>query len=366
MIGFEPPSHPMPEDINLLIDRFQCLDLADAPLIEPAAMHPLLAPGDFANFSGLPGCGKTRLAADLILAVIAEHRGGLALGGLFKFDIDLLRDKNIAILDAENNRFRWQSILRQKFVREGIPQPDLKKRVIYIQPHRVDLHQPAEWTPASEKLASALHYSHVGLVIGDTLGRIWAPDDINNTTWTQRGFAPFRTACQQHGISGVMLTHTPKGQGNNKESASGPIGTSFQEGQADVQIIITRTKIDGRPGIELIHRKSRRSFWIQQGSKVSLQFTPELGYKLVGNWQREWPHECPDYDEQAGGLEPTTRERLVGYLRDHASTAVRTPEAAEFLGIGDRAVRDHFSDLEAEGLVAREGNGPSTTWRWRG
>lgn len=348
------------DQINRLISRLRPLDLVEAPPVEPALLAPFWAAGDFVNLSGPPGCGKTLLAADVVLAALHPARAGRALSGLLRFDFARLDGGKVAILDAENSPVRWSSLLRRKLLAENLDPFEIKWAPLYVRPADVGLQVTGNWERASVAFASALASVRVRVLIVDTLGRTWAPDDINSTSWVQRGLAPFRAACQEHGISAVLLSHTRRRRGMDDPEPTGPIGSSFQEGQVDGQIILNRSQ--GGHGLTLTLQKSRRAFWIQQGSKVTLRFQSGLSYAPDAGWEQIWPHECPDYDEQGDDVEPVTSAKLTALLRSEPTREWTTAEVANVLDRRERTVRHHMQALVRTGYARRIGNGPTTRW----
>jgi hypothetical protein len=350
--------------INSLIERFETLDLSSAALIEPALLEPFLAPGDFLNISAAAGTGKSMLGADMILGAVADYREGVALGGLIRFDTSRLTGRNVAIIDAEDMRHRWETYVRRRAEREGRGNLDLGARVIYIKPTDFGLHVPASWTTASENTALALAHCQVELVLIDTLARVWAPDDVSSSGWVQRGLAPFRAACKRYGITVIALSHTPRPTAD-KRNPVGPIGTSFQESQVDTQIIMTRTIVNGGQGVELEMRKCRRAYWIQQGIKVRVRFTSALGYEPVGNWQDVLSHGPLD-DSPLDEPYLSSEARVLDSLKASAPKWVSSTNISTDLDVSPRTVTSCLNNLKRRSLAEKEGNGPSRRWRYCG
>ena len=359
------PKGSFTHEANQLTDHFHSLHLDSAPEVEPSILAPFWSVGDFINFSGPAGSGKTRIAADIVIAACFPHREGSSLGGLLKFDLEKLGGRKIAIIDAENDRYRWASILRQKLRREGISDFNGQERIVHIRASEIGIQQAANWAQVSDSLATALAWNRVGFVIGDTLARIWAPDEINSPAWVQQGFAVFRDTCRKFEVSGLMLTHTKRRGNSNDPAPEGPIGSSFQESQADGQIMISPTRTGASGGVKLTHRKSRRSFWIAQGSSVTLRFTRELGYEGTGDWQKTWPYECPNLDDFEPASTPDTPAGVEQLLAKAPCEGLTSKAIADDLGVDHRTVNRHLNRLEQDGRAERTGGGPSTRWRSR-
>lgn len=349
------------DDINELINRMGTLNPSGASAVEPALVGPFWAVGDFINFSSPAGCGKTMVAADVILGAVLPQRGGAALGGLLQFNRDLLGGGPIAIIDGENSYPRWNSIIRRKLEAEGADPKSADSKIKYITPTRFNLQNPSEWTEASIRLAKAFACIRVRFVVIDSLARIWAPDDINSTAWVQQGLVPFRAACQDYGISALLLSHTKRRQRTDDPAPTGPIGTSFQEGQIDGQIVMSRIKQE--IGIKLFHQKSRRSYWIQQGSSVSLLFKPGLGYEPEAGWESRWPHQCPDFDSMALENKLDFRTEIARLLQATPSQEWSVAEIVQKLGRSDRTIRHNLQKLESADRACKTGQGRNTRWR---
>ena len=349
------------DDVNALIDKMRTLKPLEAPIVEPALLAPFWAVGDFVNLSGPPGCGKSFLAADIIIGATHPRRAGWALGGLLRFDLDLLGLGPIAIIDAEGSYSRWGSILRRKMLAEGLDPKEAIRAIKYMRPSDLGLQSPSMWEEASLRLARALATISVRFFVADTLGRIWAPDDINSTNWVQRGLGPFRSACNEYGIGGLFLSHTKRRKNNDDHDPTGPIGSSFQECQVDAQIVLSRVK--GGHGLSLTHQKSRRSDWIEQSSKVTLHFKGRLGYEPQVGWQKLWPHECPDYTAEEVETEPATSAKIAELLKAQPAKEWTTAEIADELDRHERTIRHHLQALEKTGYARKVGNGPQTRWR---
>ncbi len=188
----------------------------------------------------------------------------------------------------------------------------------------------------------------------------WAPRDMNSPEWVFDGLAQFRGECKERGVTVVALTHTRRPTGDG-QSPVGPIGTSYQENQADSQIIVSRLK-GPSAGIHMTMTKSRRAFWIQQGAHVDLQFTATLGYQPVGSALTRWP-----LDWSAAAMLPEatdTQFRIEQVFRQNGGTQLTTKTIADALGLTERTVRGHCSELEKRGLIQRIGGGPSSAWKW--
>lgn len=343
------------------IGYFRDIDVLNAPTVEPPMLAPFSGIGDFTNVSAPAACGKTSLEVDLLLAAAHPDRLGLALGGAMRFTEQPFGKIKCAIIDAENNQIRWESMIRRKCVQEGLNPGELAS-IRYMRAGDFGLGHANTRTRNSRALAEALWRDCRKFVVVDTLAMAWAPRDLNSPEWVFEGVAPFRTACKDMGITVHALTHTRRPTADGP-SAAGPIGTSFQEIQADAQIIVSRLK-SSPAGIRMTALKSRRAFWIPQGAYVDLRFTSTLGYEPVGNSLDRWPHEWP-------GAEAATESDVVGtqllierMLRTNGAVALTTKEISAALNISDRTVRDHCKALADRGVIMRVGNGPSSAWKW--
>lgn len=345
-----------------VLARFRTLDPIASDPVETAFLAPLVGVGDFLSVSGEAGCGKTMLAADILLGFAHPGRRGSALGGLFQFNPIYNCEGNVGIIDAENSPPRWQSLLRRKMEAENLDPDVLRGTIEYVSPYDVGLHHNAKWTERSHLLAEALATRAIRFVIIDSLGRAWAPEDLNSTGWVQQGLAPFRSACRDHHITVLALTHTKRTTGQYASEAVGPLGSSLQEAQVDAQVMMTLDS-DGR-GCRLKMRKSRRACWIRPGAAVNLDFTDQLGYRPQEDWPAIWPHEQPVEGEEADD-HPGIRAQILRLIDDEQSGSLKSSAIASTLGCSSHTVTNHLNKLKDAGRVIHEGNGRSSRWRRR-
>lgn len=342
------------------IGCFQDIDILHAPTVEPAMLAPFCAPGDLLNISGPAGCGKTSIATDVLLAAAHPGRLGVALGGAMQFAELPFGKLKCAVIDAETSKGRWESMLARKCAQEGLNPKDLAS-IRYMRASDFGLGQPSTRAEHSLALAEALGRDQRKLVIIDTLAMTWAPRDMNNPEWVFDGLAQFRAECKNRGVTVIALTHTrrPTKDGPNPV---GPIGTSYQENQADSQIIVSRLK-GPSAGIRMTTTKSRRAFWIQQGSHIDLRFTVDLGYEPDGNSLERWPHEWPGADAATPPEVLGTQLRIEQMFRQSAGAPLTTPMIVATQSLSESSVRAHCRKLAARGVIQRVGNGPASAWK---
>ena len=359
--GDSPSHYGMSPRAAEFIGYFRDIDILSASPTEPAMLAPLCAAGDFLNISGPAGCGKTSVAVDILLAAAHAGRLGAALGGTMQFAESPYGCIKCAIIDAENCQSRWESKLRLKCQQEGLD-PAAVGSIRYMRAGDFCLGRANSRSENSRALAEALARDQRKLIIIDTLAMAWAPHDMNSPDWVFDGLAPFRAACKDQGVTVIALTHTRR-LTKDGPGPVGPIGTSFQENQADAQVIVSRLK--GPPaGIRLTATKSRRAFWISQGAYVDLRFTPTLGYEPVGNSLDRWPHSWPEADAAATPEAVGTVLRIEHEFHQSGGAPLTTRAIAASLGLSDRTVRDHCHSLLKRGVIGRVGNGPTSAWKW--
>lgn len=340
--------------------RFCTLNPLESTPIEPAVLHPLAAEADLVNFSGSAGTGKTTLAVDVAIAWLHPSREGRALGGLLKFSTGYRESGNIAIIDGENSRPRWQSQLRRMLEAEGLDPLEFRHSIKYVNPADLGLQQAAHWRERSILLADALKELNVVFVILDSLGRIWCPDEINSTPWVQQGLTAYRDACKTRNITTLALSHTRRRTGRDDPGAVGPLGSSMQEGQVDTQVIVTMDP--GGNGIKLKLLKCRRAFWINPGSTVAVRFSGSCGYKPQDDWAKHWPHECPESPHgEHNAVGPSAP--ILAVLSAAPDRTMRASAIADQLGLSKRTVTKYLRALSDQGTTKRLGRGPATSWR---
>lgn len=343
------------------IGLFQDIDVLESKSVEPASIAPFCTFGDFMILSSLAGTGKTTLAADLLLGAAHPDRLGLALGGLFRVAHNEGKSTRCAVIDAEGTRVRWESILRRKIALEGLD-PKLLGSIRYIRAAEFQLHNPYRREEASRTLAEALAHDERRIVFLDTVAAVWSPGSLNDAEWVFAGLKAFRETAQAHGITCVGLAHTRR-KSRDEGRPYTPIGSSQQENQADVVLSASRIKNGGLAGVSIAHHKSRRSFWIVQGSSVCLRFTAEFGFTPEGSWESTWPHEWsasngnPDVDSLPLLLQIERAFKQAG------SRPLTTSNLVEQLGGSDRTIRSHIGNLVARGFVRQERSGRSTRYR---
>jgi len=345
-----------------LVGKFEDIDLQSAQLIEPASLGPFCAAGDFLNISAPAGIGKTSLGVDLLIGAFHPQRQGLALGGLFAFYPDEPRPLKCAIIDSESTKSRWATSIRRRIQLEGLD--EYRGPIIrHITPSKFYLDDSTNRKHNSRMLAEALAEDFREFVLIDTLAMAWRPNNLNDSEWVFDGIAPFREACHEFGITVVALTHTARPH-QGGAGPVGPIGSSFQENQADAQLILSRIGKGKTAGIRLTHRKSRRSFWIQQDTHVDLRFTSKLGYDVVGSWAETWPMNWTDEDNSCS--EPQdNRYRIECCVRKAGKNGISSESVANELGIKRRTTCDNLQKLKDAGIVTKIGTAQNTRWRLR-
>jgi hypothetical protein len=295
-----------------------------------------------------------------LIGATHPDRYGKALGGLFQFFPDEPRPIKCAIIDAESTKSRWESAITRRLQLEDLARFD-KPGIRYINPSKLGLDSQKFRTKNSQYLAEALAHDSREFVLIDTLAMMWKPTNLVDPEWVFAGLAPFREACQSYGITVVALSHTPR-PGQPGSRPFGPIGTSFQENQADAQLIISRLAKNKSLGIRLCHRKSRRSFWIQQDSYVDLGFDGKQGYAPVGNRANEWPM----YWSESQRIEPifqTPFAQVERAVRAAGTCGTTAALIASELDISGRAVRGHLNALAADKIIVKVNNGRNTAWK---
>lgn len=359
--GFD--REPAPEDldpaISNVIQRIHPLNIMASPVIEPSIIDPICGIGDSAIIAASPGIGKTLLTADLIVAWCHPERSYQALGGLLRIDSVYANNYSIAIIDGENTPDRWQTTIRRKIEAERLDPNRFRPVVNYLRPSDVGLHKPNSWTARSQNVARALAELNVALVIIDTVGRMWSPEDLAKGDWVQRGLAPFRSACQELGITVIGLAHTRRSQGKGDSGPRGPLGSTLQEAQVDTFVLMDKAKF-GR-GCRLSLRKCRRAPWIIPGATVELMFTEELSYDPQPEWAELWPRD-PSACSFSVRENETYGVQLARYLRTHSDTWFKSAELAEAVGCEKRTITGYLKDLGRR--VVRNGRGRATKWRW--
>jgi len=356
------PLPPLSDRANDLIGKFQSLTLSNSQPVETAFIAPICAPGDCIIFSGPAGVGKSGMGGDLILGAAHPDRQGRTLGGLFRFSIPSGQTIKCACLDAESSKVRFESGLHRKMEKEGLA-PDGLGCVRYISASDCGLDNVNQRKQNSQALAEALAHDRVQFVIIDTIANAWAPPNINDPEWVFSGLKVFREFCQKFGITIVAFTHPNRKAGQETRSFN-PMGTSQQENQADTQISVTRILGKRPDGIQLCLRKSRRAFWINQGSIVSLRFTPEYGYEPLGDWEKTWPHEWDGDSGLSDLANQSTIFKVESVLKGASPEGLSAQAIATKINCSDRTVRSNLNKLEKGNLAARVGRGPSTTWRF--
>lgn len=344
-----------------ILGRIRPLNLHEAPAIEPTIIDPICAPGDTAIVAGGPGCGKTNLVSDIIVGWGHPQRQNRALGGVLRINSTYSRNQRIAVIDGENTQDRWQTTILRKLKAEKLDVSLFGDVVDYVRPREIGLYDPLSWTRQSENLAQALAERNVALVVVDTLGRMWSPEDPNRADWVQQAFSPFRSACQELDISVIALAHTRRSQGRNDPGPVGPIGSTMQEAQADTLILMDMVK--GGTGCRLRLQKCRRAPWIRPGSPICFKFTDGFGYEPQDDPQSAWPLDPSICVTEVASVAPV-RARLVTIIRESPARDYKAAELAEMLSCSRHHVTNQLKSLG--GCVAKSGQGPATTWRWRG
>ena len=96
------PYRTLGPQANKLIGRFHGIEVDASPAEELAFIAQLRAPGDVVGYSGLPGCAKTSLTMDLVMAAIAPARNGVAQSGLFQIDVSMIGTGKIGFQNGES------------------------------------------------------------------------------------------------------------------------------------------------------------------------------------------------------------------------------------------------------------------------
>lgn len=337
-----------------LSEAVQQLDILNSPATEPALLSPFWSAqeGDQILIAGLRATGKSTIAADIALASCIPEFEGKALQGVLQWDLARLDGRKIAIIDGENSPYRWETLLRRLLEHRGID-PELcreliKERFIYLHVRDLGLREKAHWESRSQEVANLLGELGVGFCVMDSAGRVWGASNLNDTDWVQGGLAPYAEGCkcQANPIAGGILAHVRRPT-KNEPRAVGPLGSSTQENYVDGLLIVEPSG----DGIRIRHEKSRRPWWIKQGTSVQIDWPAgKIGFEPVGDWATVWP-DSPPTESEASHARMTTQ--VLAIVRAGAPRTVSTKDIAASLSIGERQVRRHLERLEAAGELKR-------------
>lgn len=262
-------------------------------------MSPFIRQGDTVLLTGGKGQGKSTMLADVTLAYLLpkELEGASeALCGALRVDRDVWRDRNVCIIDAENDPPEWKDFLRDSLAARGVVNllDEICDRVIWsnARQHNWDnLEWLRQWMQA--QFIPELLSMNVGLIILDSMHAIWTKELIK-PDWVTGGVEPLRATLKNAGITMVCITHTSRDHKEKMEQNEFlPYGTVRQDQACDTMIGIKRNPKERKITLRL--EKRRAGKWNLEGSKCSLAESPTFGgyQRIIHN---DWLHENPNPD----------------------------------------------------------------------
>ena len=334
------------------------LDPRGCPAVEPAILHPFFGKGDLGILAGPAGCGKTTAALNILLSFVVPQMEGASLDGVFRVGEVFSARARVALVDAENPKDRCGSMVRGQLESRGIPIDAAGDRLLHVDARDLIGRHGASATDRAIALARLLARREVEFFVGDSIARIFDPEDVRSEGWVQRCLVPFRHECQRLGISGLFLAHTAR-PGEKASGPQGPFGSVFQDAQTDV-VLMARSLDAKGSGIRIEHKKSRRPRRIRGNTAVEWKFTGDGGYSVRSDWGHEWPH-----DQTAAPATESTAQKILDVIADAGSAGLSSTSIAELVELSDGTVRKHLRRLADSRKVEKQGAGRATVWRLR-
>jgi hypothetical protein len=141
-----------------------------------------------------------------------------------------------------------------------------------IPAEKTGLSRPKERPEAIEAVLDALDYLKAGVLIVDVISDVFGMLDPGSPDWVVEGLRPLVSGTKERGIITILSAHTSTmGKGER------PLGTSQQEGTADV--VLQAREREHIPGLALTLRKYRSHgrYWIQKGTTAKIAFGDQGG-----------------------------------------------------------------------------------------
>lgn len=297
---YQNPDDGVPESATDYTTGYHRLNSPIADERRPMLVRPFIREGDAVLLTGARGQGKSTWAADYVLAHLIPdglRDANTAFCGAFEVDRDIWGDRNVCIMDAENEPAEWKDLLQASVKARGQLSvfEDMLGRVIWsnARQHNWDnLEWMRGWMLA--EFIPELLSMRVGLLIMDSMHAIWTKE-LFMPDWVTGGVEPLRAALKSAKITLLCLTHTSR---DHKDKLAGnkfmPFGTTRQEQACDTMIGIERKPEDRTITLRL--EKRRAGKWNVEGSKCKLAESPTFGgyQRIITN---EWLHENPRPEE---------------------------------------------------------------------
>jgi len=339
-------------------DYFEILDPWASPKIEPALLAPLVGVGDLCLIAGSPGSGKTSLACSLLCGLLHRSLAPFSLGGALVPNLDQFDGSGVAIVDAENSKARWHSILNRYLASAGWNPSRSLKMPLYVKPEAlgVGVVEPTA-TFIRDKISRFADRS-VRLIVVDSMIPVFRPVDAFKPEWVTSKLLPLLDACRSFGITVIILCHCSRDRAREPKELVLPFGTMMQEAVADCVIGLQRPRSRERYGIRLQAIKSRRAYWIRRGASVNVYFSGDGHYESV-DAESLWPLLPPDGDY----VQPLsiTQQKVLAALQRLGEASAETLSGE--LGMERKALGEHLTALHKKEFVAKFGGGPNTRWK---
>jgi hypothetical protein len=259
-----------------------------------------MRPGSISLLVGEAGVGKTNLVADLLYATALSHldtKPVTCWGGLLRADAEHLEGYRAALITNETNEDELARIIKGHCQARGHRWTSELTRttldgIACIEAAETGLHDPKRREQGIEDVLEILTYLEVGLVVIDPLSDVFGLREVTQPDWVVDGLRPLASRLKAAKILTVLCAHTSRlGPGKH------PLGSSQQEGVADIQIAASKTfegDLQSGVGLELVKYRADGRYWIKSGSKAALEFGPEGGgYRLLKDpaWSADPPIE---------------------------------------------------------------------------
>jgi len=305
-----------------------------AAIPRPVLIEPFIRLGDLVMLTGEKGQGKSTFIADLVMGCYLDtgadedHWVG---GGALRVDRELLEERNIVILDAENEVGDWKEMVvdaaraRDVAVDDERVQEIIKNKVHHLNYEDFSLdpsENPRGHYEAGRALRDLLLELNCGILVIDPLHSVYVRD-LYKPEWVQMGLRPLRKELRAVGITTLAITHTSRDSRDKLDkNRYMPAGTSEQEKAADVIIGFNRHIKEGY--LKLVLCKRRAAKWNQEYTVATLTLSiADAGYSHATS---EWEFEDPRPKEVVSRL--TDSEKAI-----FATIAAAGPEGLHMTAI---------------------------------